>query len=118
MAEDARGHLYSFHRLSGSADLALQDAVRALRRAGHDRVADVVDEVMVGRDVIDDRWTFQLVEAYDAGYLAAFRAAEAAARTAVDGGPMHVFEAEMKVREQREGTADRQADEESDAAGS
>jgi hypothetical protein len=34
-AEDARGHLYAFHRLSGRADLDLDDAIAALRAAEH-----------------------------------------------------------------------------------
>jgi hypothetical protein len=100
VAEDARGHLYAFHRLSGRADLDLQDALEALRAAGHGDVADVVDDVVVGRDVVEGKWTFQLIEDYDANYLAAFRAAEAAAREAVGALPPHLFEAEMKHREQ------------------
>jgi hypothetical protein len=100
VAEDARGHLYAFHRLSGRADLDLQSAVEALRAAGHNEVADAVSDVVVGRDVVDGRWTFQLVEDYDANYLDAFRAAERAARDAVGGLPPHLFEAEMKHREQ------------------
>lgn len=36
-AERARGALYDFHQLTGSADLALDDAVRLLRAAGTDR---------------------------------------------------------------------------------
>ena len=32
----ARGHLYAFHRLSGTADLTLGAAVERLRFAGHD----------------------------------------------------------------------------------
>lgn len=104
VAEDARGHLYAFHRMCGSADLALQEAVRALRDAGHDEVAEVIDDVLVGRDVIDGRWSFELVERYDAGYIEVFRAAEVAARSALRAGEPHVFEAEMKVREQTSGT--------------
>lgn len=99
-AEDARGHLYAFHRLSGRADLDLQDAVQALRDAGHPKVADTVDALMRGRNVIGDRWTFELVEDYDANYLAPFRATEQAARDDL-GAPVHLFEAEMKAREQR-----------------
>jgi hypothetical protein len=99
-AEDARGHLYSFHRLSGRADLDLQDAVTALRDAGHAAVADAVADLMVGRDVTDGKWTFQLVEEYDAGYMTPFRAAERAARHALGNVPEHLFEAEMKHREQ------------------
>ena len=78
VAEDARGHLYSFHRLSGRADLDLQSALEKLREAGHADVADTVSEVLVGRDVLPGMWSFQIVEAYDAGYLDAFRAAERA----------------------------------------
>lgn len=103
-AEDARGHLYSFHRLSGRADLDLQDAVTALREAGHSDVADIVDEVLVGRDVAADRWTFQLVESYDADYIEVFRTVERAARARFDT-PAHLAEAEMKLDEQG-GTAD------------
>jgi hypothetical protein len=107
-ADHARGHLYAFHRLSGTVDLTLQDGVRRLRDAGHDDLADLVDDVLVGRDVIDGRWTFQLVEAYDAGYWTAFREVEAHLRSAVhaDGLAPHLYEAEMKVAEQRGGVLD------------
>lgn len=100
VVEHARGHLYAFHRMSGTADLALQDAIRELRDAGHRDLADDIDGVLVGRDVIDGKWTFQLVEDYEAGYVTVFRAAEARARMVCgDVGP-HIFEAEMKAREQ------------------
>lgn len=100
--EHARGHLYAFHRLSGHADLTLQDGVRQLREAGRAEFADLVEDVLVGRDVIDGRWTFQLVEAYDAQYWSAFRDVEAHLRTATGLEP-HTFEAEMKVAEQTDG---------------
>jgi hypothetical protein len=99
--EACRGLLYQFHRLSGTADLTLQDAVDKLRAAGHAEVADVVDQVIVGRDVIDGRWTFQLVEAYDAGYWSVFRAVEEAVRNRLAGGVQHLYEAEMKYDEQQ-----------------
>lgn len=99
-AEDARGHLYSFHRLSGRADLDLQDAVAALRDAGHADVADTVSQVLVGRDTIDGMWSFQLVERYDRQYFDAFRACELSARHALGVPTPHLFEAEMKHQEQ------------------
>lgn len=49
------------HRVSGSVDLALQDALRSLREAGHSELADDIDTALVGRDVIEGRSTFQLV---------------------------------------------------------
>lgn len=100
VVEDARGHLYAFHRLCGHADLALQDAVRHLRAAGHDEVADRVDQVLVGRDVVPGRWTFQLVEEYDRGYWSVFHDVERVARVRLLGGAQHVYEAEMKDDEQ------------------
>ena len=71
--ERARGHLYSFHQLTGSADLALGEAVDALREAGHTGLADRIATELVGRNVIADRWTFQIVEDYDDGYWSLFR---------------------------------------------
>jgi hypothetical protein len=103
VVEHARGLLYGFHRMSGQADLALQEAVAALREAGHGDLAQEIDEVLVGRDVIPGRWTFQIVEAYDDQYYQVFRAATEKVRQILAGGTPHLFEAEMKVREQTNG---------------
>ncbi|WP_353647903.1 hypothetical protein ABLG96_13560 [Nakamurella sp. A5-74] len=105
VVEDARGALYHFHRLSGMADLNLQDAVRELRDAGHADLADDIDRTLVGRDIVDGRWSFQLVEAYDAQYWSVFHDVEQHARETL-GLEQHVFEAEMKVSEQRDDTQD------------
>ena len=42
--EDARGHLYAFHRLCGTADLTLGEAVEELREAGHTELADQIEQ--------------------------------------------------------------------------
>ncbi len=73
--ERARGHLYSFHQLTGSADLQLGEGVDLLRQAGHTELADRIEHDLVGRNVIDGRWTFQVVEEYDDTYWSTFRAA-------------------------------------------
>lgn len=96
VVEQARGMLYGFHRLTGTADLALGEAVEGLRAAGHGALADQIDRTLVGRNVLEGRWTFQIVEEYDAGYYAAFRAADQSAREALVDGRRHIFEAEMK----------------------
>jgi hypothetical protein len=103
VVEVARGLLYQFHRMSGTADLTLQHAVRLLHEAGQADLADEIDHVLVGRDVMAGRWTFQLVEEYDANYWQVFRAADAKARQVTGGPEPHVFEAEMKTREQTHG---------------
>jgi hypothetical protein len=94
--EDARGHLYAFHRLCGRADLTLGDAVAQLRDAGHEELADRLERELVGRNVLAGRWSFQVVEEYDDGYYATFRELERQAREALVGGRRHLFEAEMK----------------------
>lgn len=94
--ERARGALYTFHQLSGHADLALDEAVGALEEAGHHDLARRVSDEVIGRNVIDGRWTFQIVEEYDDGYYAGFVAVERAAREELAGGIRHLFESEMK----------------------
>ncbi len=53
---------------------------------------------ILGRNVIEGRWTFQLVEEFDDGYYTAFRDLERAVRDSTMAGRRHVFEAEMKQR--------------------
>jgi hypothetical protein len=96
VVENARGYLYAFHRLTGMGDLALGEAVEMFRSAGHPEIADRLDQELIGRNVIEGRWTFQLVEEYDDGYYALFKQLEAGARDELVGGRRHLFEAEMK----------------------
>ena len=101
--ERARGHLYSFHQLSGTADLTLQKGVEGLRKAGHVELAEEIEADLVGRNVLPGRWTFQIVEAYDDGYWSVFRRYEHKSREMLAGGRRHLFEARMKERERTRG---------------
>lgn len=101
--EHARGLLYGFHRLTGTADLNLGEAVEQLRKAGHTEIAERIDTELVGRNVIAGRWTFQIVEDYDDGYYSAFKDAESSARSELSGGRRHLFEAEMKEQRRTHG---------------
>ncbi|MBM7806297.1 hypothetical protein JOD57_002134 [Geodermatophilus bullaregiensis] len=101
--EQARGQLYGFHQHSGKADLLLQDAVELFRKAGHTQLADDLERDLVGRNVIADRWTFQIVEDYDASYWSVFRAFDERARNELSDGDRHVHEARMKQRERSAG---------------
>ena len=96
VVENARGYLYGFHRLTGKADLDLGEAAELLRKAGHSDLADRIETELVGRNVIEGRWTFQIVEDYDDGYYAAFKELERLARDELAAGRRHLFEAEMK----------------------
>ena len=101
--EQARGLLYGFHQLTGKADLQLQDAVDLLRRAGAEQLAADLDRDLVGRNVIADRWTFQIVEDYDANYWTTFRDFDARASDEYADGERHVYEARMKQSERTKG---------------
>jgi hypothetical protein len=101
--EEARGHLYAFHRLTGAADMKAGQAVAMLRRAGHLDLAERIDTELVGRNVLEGRWTFQIVEEYDDGYYALFKCLEEVARRQLAHGRRHLYEAEMKEAERSHG---------------
>jgi len=94
--ERARGHLYSFHQATGTADLTLGKSVEQLRGAGHEALAERIDKELVGRNVLAGRWTFQIMEEYDDGYWTTFRTLEREARDELVQGRRHLFEASMK----------------------
>lgn len=99
--ERARGHLYSFHQLTGTADFMLDEAIALLREAGHHEQASRVQRELLGRNVLPGRWTFQIVEEYDNVYYEVFRDVERAARGDLAGGQRHVLEARLKRERQR-----------------
>lgn len=101
--ERARGHLYSFHQLTGEADFKIGDAVEMLRKAGHTELADSLSTRIVGRNVLPGRWTFQIVEEYDATYWEAARSTRKAVESKLVAGREHVFESEMKERRRTHG---------------
>lgn len=103
VVEEARGLLYAFHRRCGTADLTLGDAVSLLREAGHPTIAESIETDLVGRNILEGRWSFQVVEEYDSDYYAPFKHHEGAARDALVQGRQHLFEAEMKERRRTSG---------------
>ncbi|WP_336317708.1 hypothetical protein [Streptomyces lavendofoliae] len=94
--ERARGHLYSFHQLTGTADLELDNAVRLLREAGHAEAAGLIEREVLGRNVIPGHWTFQIVEAYNRTYYRPFADIEQRLVRELADGRDHLYEAEMK----------------------
>ena len=109
--EDARGHLYAFHRLMGSAESTLEEATEMVRDAGHVDLADALDRDALGQNPLPGMWSFQMVEAYDDGYWATAKDIQQRALDQLVQGRRHVFEAEMKElrrtrgRERHEATA-------------
>ncbi|WP_331446646.1 hypothetical protein [Streptomyces xanthochromogenes] len=107
--EQARGHLYAFHRLTGGADLTLSRAVEQLRAAGHGEQADLVEREIVGRNVLPGCWTFQVIEAYNATYYKPFTEVEHQVRQELVDGRSHLYEAEMKEARRTHGHPDHTA---------
>lgn len=99
--ERARGHLYSFHQITGTADFMLDEAIALLRSAGHHEHAKRVQRELLGRNVLPGRWTFQIVEEYDDMYYSVFREVERAARDELAGGQRHELEKRLKRDRQR-----------------
>jgi hypothetical protein len=103
--ERARGRLYDFHQMIGHADFLLDDACSVLEAAGHHDVVATVREELIGRNVLEGRWTFQIVEEFDGMYWEPFRAIERDIREQLVDGARHVYESELK--EQRRTTGRR-----------
>lgn len=101
--ERARGRLYDFHQMLGHLDFQMSDAVQMLREAGHPELADLVDAEVVGRNVLDGRWTFQIIEEFEDTYYEPIRIIEKCVRDELVGGRRHVYEAQMKEQRRSRG---------------
>jgi hypothetical protein len=108
--ERARGRLYDLHQLIGRADFLFEEAADELDAAGQTAWAERVRRDVIGRNVIEGRWTFQVVEEFDDIYWSCVRDVEAAVRRDLVGGRRHVFEAEMKERRRTSGRRFHEAD--------
>ena len=101
--EHARGMLYAFHRLVGRADAELAEALDQLADAGHPDLADDLRAEVLGRNVLEGRWTFQVVEEFDDGYYRTFADAERRLRDQLLDGRRHVYESQLKERNRTHG---------------
>jgi hypothetical protein len=89
----AQGHLVEFHHATGHAMDHLADAERLLRDGGHDDLADELRDHHLPQGVVDgDRWSYDVLEDFQDGVLAAVQAFEADAREQVGDGTRHLAE--------------------------
>lgn len=101
--ERVRGHLYSAHQLMGRADLLFGEAADKLDAAGEHRQADALRREVVGRNVLEGRWTFQVMEEFDDEYYDAVRASVRRLEADLMDGRTHVYEAELKEQRRSHG---------------
>ena len=103
--ERARGDLYAFHQMIGHLDFQLSDAATMLRRAGHIECAEELEREGIGRNVLDGRWTFQVIEEFEDTYYTPLSELERTIRQQLMAGRRHVYEAELKEQRRSEGRA-------------
>lgn len=101
--ERARGSLYSWHQLTGKGDFELGDAAKALAEAGHQDLAEELSRELVGRNVLQGRWSFQAIEEYDDTYYQPVRRFEEHVRATLAGGKRHLYEAMLKEERRTHG---------------
>ncbi len=101
--ERARGRLFDFHQMLGHLDLLMEEGADMLDEAGHAELATMLRDDVVGRNVLDGRWTFQIVEEFEDTYYLPVREAERRVRDELVAGRRHVFEAELKEQRRTHG---------------
>lgn len=88
----AYGTLLTFHHRIGRAMNHYNKAIEQLENAGH---TDLVEEELiepVALGVINDRWTWSLVEEFEDGFFTQTLAAEARVRDELADGDRHINE--------------------------
>ncbi len=108
--ERARGHLYDFHQLMGRADFLFEDAAQLLDEADQPKWADAVRSGVIGRNVIAGRWTFQVVEEFDADYWACVRDLRQRLCDEFTDGRLHAYEAHLKEQRRTAGRTHHEVD--------
>ena len=103
--ERARGHLYSLHQLIGRADILFEEAADLFHACGEEKTAETFRNEIVGRNVLDGRWTFQIVDEFNELYYQAVMKAVRDVEAKFHGGKPHVFEAQMKEQRRTHGRA-------------
>src|SRR5438034_750098 len=103
--ERARGHLYAFHQLIGRADFLFEQSALGLAAAGRHPEAASLWRNLVGRDVLEGRWTFQVVEGFDDDYYDAARAEVTKLESGLVAGHRHAHEEQLRERRRRQRAA-------------
>jgi hypothetical protein len=89
----AHGDLVAFHHEVGHAMDHLADAEDGLREAGRAELADILRDDYLPRGVVDeDRWSYDVLESYEDGFLEPLCAFEDETRERLVDGRRHVVE--------------------------
>ncbi|UPV98786.1 hypothetical protein M0R88_09600 [Halorussus gelatinilyticus] len=88
----AHGHLVQFHHATGHAMDHLAEAEAGLREAGYDGLADRLRDDLLPRGVVGDKWSYGVLEAFQAGPMADADSFGTDACEEVADGERHVAE--------------------------
>ena len=94
----AYGHLLAFHHSVGHAMDRLAAIEDDLRAAGREEYAAELRDDHLPAGVVDERWSYELVEAFNDGFLAEMTDFERRLREETTGGKRHVAEREQRRR--------------------
>lgn len=94
----ALGHLLAFHHEVGRGMDEFESARERLHREGHEDLARRLRDEVLPAGVVDDRWSYEVVEAFREGLLAEGHAAAGAARERIADGALHVSERDQRRR--------------------
>ncbi|WP_255194079.1 hypothetical protein [Natronobeatus ordinarius] len=95
----AQGYLIEFHHATGHGMDHLALAESRLREAGHDELADDVRDNLLPHGVVDDdRWSYDVLEDFQATMLAEATVLERRVRRELADGRRHVTERRQERR--------------------
>lgn len=92
----AHGHLVQFHHATGHAMDHLADAEPLLRASGHDALADRLRTELLPQGVLDDTWSYGVLEAFQSGCLSEVVSFESETRDSIADGARHVAERQQE----------------------
>jgi hypothetical protein len=99
--ERARGHMYTLHHLLVRAEILFTEVSESLRAQGRHEEAEMLQREVIGRSVIGDRWSHEVVEEFDDGFHGPVADAVKVVQERTVGGQRHAREAEIKRRRRR-----------------
>ena len=118
----AYGSLLEYHHELGRAMDRMASSEEFLRKEGHSEWANALRDDHLPEGAIDDRWTYELVDAFSEGFLQEITRFEAEVRDELAAGVHHVTEREQQRRWRERATGwgegeDEGEDEDEDGAG-
>ena len=99
------GSLLDFHHAIGRGMDHLHDAEEVLREAGHEKRADMLRDEALPTGVLEDKWTYEIVESFEREFLAEVSGFEQDVREELADGKKHITE-----RRQQQGWRERAED--------